>query len=189
VAQVSLGPRQVTSGPARPAITDVMPQVLGSVFTCLALHRAKWTAWEAQEEVPVIGDLPVPAEPEIPAAPRPFGETLGPAVRDLEPVLSQVLSGTTRAGLVALTERDARPEAFSDDLWGRILAEFAAAHAHEVLPRDHLFMALTPLYLGRVDAFVAAHRTDAPETVEHRLEALGTAFAHQRKYWLECWNA
>lgn len=189
VAQVSLGPRQLTGGAARPALTDVMQQVVGSAFTCLALHRAKWTTWETAEDVPLIGDLAVPDEPDVPASPRPLAESLGPVVHDLQPVLEQVLTGSTLAGLLTLTERGTKPEAFTDELWGRVLAEFAGAHAHQTLPRDHLFMALTPLYLGRVDAFVAAHRLDSPQAVEARLQTLNASFEHQRKYWLECLSA
>jgi hypothetical protein len=189
VGQVCLGPRTVTAGPSRPALADVMRQVVGSLFTCLSLHEERWTKFEMTEEVPLLGALPPLEESAPPAAPAPIAETLGSAVLDLEPVLTSILRPDTHAGLRALADRGARPEAYSDELWGRIVAEFAAAHASERLPRDHLFMALVPLYLGRYDAFVAAHRLEPPQAVREQIDALGDVFERLRPHWIECWNA
>jgi glucosylglycerate synthase len=189
VAQVCLGPRTLTGGPSRPALADVMQQVVGSLFTCLALHEEHWMQLETSEDVPVLGTLSPVEEPGPPPEPAPIAESLGAAVLDLEPVLARVLRSHTHAGLRALAERGTRPEAFTDDLWGHIVAEFAAAHASEKLARDHLFMALVPLYLGHLDAFVAVHRNDPPGVVAQHLAALSDTFERLRPYWVECWNA
>jgi hypothetical protein len=189
VAQASLGLGHATvDAPAGPALDEVMRQVVGAMFTCLALHRSRWTAWETAEDLPVIGDLAPATEPDPPPAPAPLAERLGAGVRDHAAALERVLAPATRAALIAVLDPSAAPEAFTDDLWGRILAEFSIAHARETVPRDALFVALAPLYLGRLDAFAAAHRLDPPQAVEARLFALDASFANLRTYWLECWT-
>ena len=47
---------------------------------------------------------------------------------------------------------------FSDDLWARVIYDFALGHHYAVVHRDHLLRSLTPLYLGRTAAYVLATR-------------------------------
>ena len=48
---------------------------------------------------------------------------------------------------------------FPDDLWARVVYDFALGHHYAVVHRDHLLRSLVPLYLGRTAAFVLATPT------------------------------
>jgi len=50
------------------------------------------------------------------------------------------------------------------------------AYHEQRLPRDHLLRALTPLYLGRVAAFLRETHVGTPARIPAVLEAVGRAF-------------
>jgi len=52
---------------------------------------------------------------------------------------------------------------FPDDLWARIVYEFALGHHYAVVYREQLLRSLVPLYLGRTAAYVQATRTATAE--------------------------
>src|SRR5262249_61131380 len=74
---------------------------------------------------------------------------------------------------------------FSDDLWARVIYDFALAHHYSVVHRDHLLRSLTPLYLGRTAAFVLATRGVDAAATETQLEAVAAAVGRQKTSLVE----
>ena len=64
----------------------------------------------------------------------------------------------------------------------------AAAYHHQVLPREHLLKSLTPLYLGRIAAFVLATQGLTSAEAEHVIEHLCQSFEKHKPYLLERWD-
>ena len=78
---------------------------------------------------------------------------------------------------------------FPDDLWARVVYDFALGHHYSVVHRDHLLRSLTPLYLGRTAAFVLATATaSAAGQPGGQLDAVGAAFERQKSYLVEHWR-
>ena len=69
---------------------------------------------------------------------------------------------------------------FLPALWARVITDFAVAHHERRLPRDHLLRALTPLYLGRVAAFVLETQAASSPGAADALERVGLAFEAER---------
>ena len=61
-----------------------------------------------------------------------------------------------------------------------MVGEFAVAHHERRLPRDHLLRALTPLYLGRVAAFVLETQASSPPGAIDAVERVGLAFEAEK---------
>jgi hypothetical protein len=99
-----------------------------------------------------------------------------------------VLPPATLVELKRLTQL--APEAFrlADDLWARIVYDFALAFRLRSMSRDHVLGALTPLYRAWVASYAAEVRTAAAAAVEQRLERLGTAFETQKPYFVSRWR-
>ncbi len=57
-----------------------------------------------------------------------------------------------------------------DELWTRVVMDFACAHKHQRVARNHLLKSLTPLYLARVASFVTETRHLVSSEVEERIE-------------------
>ena len=70
--------------------------------------------------------------------------------RNLQEVWSLVLSPATILELKRLTRAAAEQFRMPDELWVRVIYDFALAHRLRVMSRDHLLRSLTPLYLAWV---------------------------------------
>jgi hypothetical protein len=91
-------------------------------------------------------------------------------LKDLLPLWEQALSDETLVQLYPLGLLGPEDFRFPPALWARVIADFAVAHHERRLPRDHLLRSLTPLYLGRIAAYVletqAARSPRAAEVLE-----------------------
>src|SRR5207302_711690 len=84
-------------------------------------------------------------------------------VRDLGGIWELILAPDTLGEVLVLETAPASAVRFPDDLWARIVYEFALGHHYAVVYREHLLRSLVPLYLGRTAAYVEATRTATAE--------------------------
>ncbi len=77
---------------------------------------------------------------------------------------------------------------FSDELWARVVYDFALGYHLRVMGRDHLLEAITPLYLGWAASFTGEMRNGTEEAIEERLERLSRHFETQKKYLISRWR-
>jgi hypothetical protein len=174
-AQAALGPRLISASRKRPALPDVFQQVMDAVCACLELHDSYWLARDGAEAVPCFGSL----TGAMPSGPRPDAAGMADAfardVAALHPVLENILSAPTLAGV---TEAAADPSrlVYSDELWAATVFEFVLAYHRAVMTREHVTQTLLPLYLGRTASFLLEHGSSGPIAVDAALEALCLAF-------------
>jgi hypothetical protein len=106
--------------------------------------------------------------------------------RDLTAIWELILSPETLAEVLALESEGSLR--FPDDLWARVVYDFALGHHYSVVHRDHLLRSLTPIYLGRTAAFVQATRVATAAATQTALEAVAVAFERQKTYLVEHWR-
>src|SRR5262245_12366331 len=70
---------------------------------------------------------------------------------------------------------------FPPALWARVVLDFAVAHHERRLPRDHLLRSLTPLYLGRVAAFLRTAGRASRDGLTGTLDQIGRAFEAEKE--------
>jgi hypothetical protein len=109
-------------------------------------------------------------------------------LKDLLPVWEQIIPEGTLARLYPLALL--APEEFKLPLplWARLVSDFAVAFHERRLPREHLLRALTPLYLGRVAAFVAESRATPLDRVAETFEMIDRAFEMEREHLVARWR-
>jgi hypothetical protein len=78
-------------------------------------------------------------------------------------------------GLLAVEEFQ-----FPPALWARVVCDFALAFHERRLSRDHLLRALTPLYLGRVAAFLLEAQAAPAARLPVILETIDRAFEEEK---------
>ncbi len=109
-------------------------------------------------------------------------------LKDLLPVWEQIVPEPTLAELYPLALLTADEFRLSPRLWARIVADFAVAYHDRRLPRDHLLRALTPLYLGRVAAFIVQARQTPLERMSEIFETIDRAFEDEREHLVARWR-
>jgi hypothetical protein len=183
-----LGPHAVRSRTRTNDLPTMLAETVGAAFTLMDRHQDLWLEVRGSEPLPSVGTphppLVDPRALEVDAMLDAF--RLG--VRDLGTIWEMILSSDT-LGEVLVLESSAGPVfRFPDDLWARIVYEFALGHHYAVVHRDHLLRSLVPLYLGRTAAYIQATYTANAEETERLLEATAAAFERQKSYLVEQWR-
>lgn len=189
LAQAHLGPCVYAPRADTPGLPELFQHVVGAAFECLEAHADRWRGREGVEPVPALGEPRHAAGPPLAVDTAPLVERFRLGVRELVPLLGEILSPGTRSALEAVAASgDGAPD-LGDALWAATVMEFAAAHHRRVMNAEHLTQALVPLYLGRTASFLAELARDGEFDLGARLAALDDAFAAARPRLVERWGA
>lgn len=184
--EVFLGPKDE----ARPGsdLVGALRQTVGNLFCFLDANESSWKSIQGSEPVPVEnGSAEITSEP-LRINPHRMHAMFQSGVRDLQPVLSSVLTDRTLAELTACANQSKEMFHFPDELWVKIIYEFASSYHRSVISRDHIIQALAPIYRGKIYEFLIANRQASAEEIEERVEAICVAFERNKPYLLQLWN-
>jgi hypothetical protein len=164
----------------------MLAQTLGAAFTVMQRHEDLWLEVRGTEPIPSVGDpLPVGVE-DAAVDVEGMQEAFRQGARDLTPIWELILAPDTLAEVLAL-DGGGRLR-FPDDLWARVVYDFALGHHYSVVHRDHLLRSLAPLYLGRTAAYVLASGPVGAAATQAQLDAVAAAFERQKPYLVEHWR-
>lgn len=188
LAEAWLGPLRVESRTRATDLPAMVAQAVGGVFALMDRAEELWLEVRGSEAVPAVGQPQAPsAEPAAVDVER-MVDAFGRGLRDLTSIWESVLAPETLGEVLSLDAPEPRRFRFPDDLWARVVYDFALGHHWGVVHRDHLLRSLVPLYLGRTAAFVLATREADPLAVVAQLEAVGQAFERRKPYLVERWR-
>jgi hypothetical protein len=109
--------------------------------------------------------------------------------RDLQEIWSLVLPPATLFELRKLSRLSLEQFRMPDELWSRIVYDFALAHRLRTINRDHLLKSMTPLYLAWVASYALELSTGGEAAAsEQRLERLSIAYESSKPYLLSRWR-
>jgi hypothetical protein len=108
--------------------------------------------------------------------------------RDLPEVWSLVLPPASLFELRKLSSLAPGQFRMPDELWARIVYDFALGHRLRTINRDHLLRAMTPLYLGWLASYALEMQNATVRAAEQRLERLCQAFEANRPYLVSRWR-
>jgi hypothetical protein len=187
ISQAYLGAR--TYPPADWTIVSaLLSQVLGPIFLVMEKTAACWQKARNSTPIRTLNEpAPVPqttANVEIGHLVNSF--QLG--VRDLQEIWSLVLPPATLIELRKLSRLAPEQFRLPDELWARIIYDFALAHRLRTINRDHLLRSLTPLYLGWVASYAREMESSDSNAAEQRLERLAVAFETAKPYLVSRWR-
>ena len=169
-------------------LSSVMAQVLSPVFLDMERNAVFWQRMRGSVPLPTIGD-PVPVSQDTSSLEiGRMVELFELGNRDLQEIWGLVLPPATLFELRKLSRLPAEQFQMPDELWARIVYDFALAHRLQTISRDHLLKSMTPLYL----AWVASYANDLEKSkgngIEQRLERLSVAFESAKSYLVSRWR-
>jgi hypothetical protein len=186
VCEAWLGRHEVRSHTRASDLPAMLAQTLGAVFTVMERHGDLWLEVRGSEPIPAVGEPTPPGVEPLTVDVDAMLEAFQQGARDLTSIWELVLAPDTLAEVLAL-DAGGRLR-FPDDLWARVVYDFALGHHYSVVHRDHLLRSLAPLYLGRTAAFVLATRTADALATQARLDGAAMAFERQKSYLVEHWR-
>ena len=181
-----LGRHEVRSRTRATDLPAMLAQTLGAAFTVMQRHEDLWLEVRGSEPLPAVGEpAPVGIEP-MTVDVEGMQDAFRQGARDLTAIWELILAPDTLAEVLAL-EGGGRLR-FPDDLWARVVYDFALGHHYSVVHREHLLRSLAPLYLGRTAAFVLASRAVGAAASQAQLDSVAEAFERQKPYLVEHWR-
>jgi glycosyltransferase involved in cell wall biosynthesis len=164
-------------------------QVVSSVFGLMREYENLWEGVKESQPVPTFGfHYEVGLEPVSVNVERMIGNfRLG--IRDLMEIWSKVLLPEITLSLESIARLSDEAFSFPQDLWVRIIYDFAIAYHQGIIHREHLLKSMIPLYLGRVASFVKENEKSSAEEVETKLESLCHVFEEKKPYLVEHWES
>jgi hypothetical protein len=169
-------------------LTTVLSQTVGSLYADMTTHAALWQRIRGSQQVETLAVPVAPPADGAPADTTPMLETFQLGFRNLQEVWSLVLPPVTLLELKRLARPSTSRFHLPDELWVRIIYDFALAYRLRTISRAHLLGALTPLYLGWVASYALEVGNASPAEAEQRLEKLARAYEEGKPYLLSRWR-
>jgi hypothetical protein len=169
-------------------ISSRIAQVLGPVFLDIERNAAFWQRMRGSVPVPSIGEPGLAPQDPGPLEISRMIESFQLGNRDLQEIWGLVLPPSTLFELRKLARLAADQFHMPDELWARIVYDFALAHRLRTISRDHLLKSMTPLYLAWVASYAQDMKNDADLTVDQRLERLSAAYESCKSYFVARWR-
>ena len=171
-------------------MSSLVAQVLGPVFLEMERLAACWQRTRGSVSVPVRGE-PVTSSKDTGNTDININrmmETFQLGLRDLQEIWSLVLPPATLFELRKLSRLTPEQGHLPDELWARIVYDFALAHRLRTINRDHLLKSMTPLYLAWVGSHARELQTSSAAVVEQRIERLSLAYEAAKPYLISRWR-
>ena len=189
LGEVSLGVRaRGARGEEALDLGGTIAQVVGALFADLELRAGLWQRARGQVPVERLG---APAVTPMDAPPVDLERLIDAfrlGFRELRDIWSWVLPPRTIIDLKKLIDRPAAEFHLDDELWARVVYDFAIGYRLRVVAREHLLRSLVPLYSGWLASYICQVRQGSPEAADLRIEALAEAFEAQKSYLIARWR-
>ncbi len=187
LCQSFLGPNLHASRSSAQDIVGAIQHVVGALFRCMEIQESYWLDGAEARAVPVFGfEYSSGLEPRRLNRKKMF-LMFQNGVDQLAPVLESILSPGTLKDIQNISRGDGRAFSFPEELWVKLIYEFAASYHRTVINRDHLLQALTPLYRGKICSVLLEQQRADAEEIEEKLENLCQHYEKLKPRLAERW--
>jgi glucosylglycerate synthase len=169
-------------------LSSLIAQVLGPVFLDMEQNAGCWQRVRGSISVPTIGDPAFVSRDTGSVDISRMVESFQLGNRELQEIWGLVLPPATLFELRKLLRSSPEQFHMPDELWVRIIYDFALAHHLRTISRDHLLKSMTPLYLGWVASYAIELQSVGVPTIEQRLERMSLAYEASKPYLVSRWR-
>ena len=169
-------------------MSSVLADVLTPVFVDMERNAPFWQRARVSVPLPVVGE-PLPLDQDSPAVDtRAMVESFQLGNRELQEIWGLVLPPSSLFELRKLSRLPVEQFRLPDELWVRIVYDFALAHRLRTISRDHLLRSMTPLYLAWVASYAHDLTLAGAMSPARRLERLALAYEAGKSYLVSRWR-
>jgi hypothetical protein len=190
LGEAELGVRMHRSrGEAARDLGTTIVQVVGSLFADLEARAARWQRRRGSVPVQQFG-MSAAAPPLQPTSVdiERLIESCRLGYRELRDIWTWVLPPRAIVDLRKLVDGPRAQFRLDDELWARIVYDFALGFRLRVLAREHLLRSLVPLYSGWLASFILQVGDLSAESADQRVEDLAATFEAQKPYLIARWR-
>ena len=169
-------------------LSSLLAQILGPVFLEMERNVAAWQKARGSQPVPTFGEPSFLTEKTESVEVNRMVESFQLGIRNLQEIWGLVLPPATLLELRKLSRAASEQFRMADELWARIVYDFALGHRLRTISREHLLRAITPLYLGWVASYALEMETAGAVIIDQRLEKLSQAYEAAKPYLVSRWR-
>jgi hypothetical protein len=169
-------------------LSSLLAGVLGPVFLEMERQAALWQGIRASNALPGFGSPEPVSEDTGTVDVQRMVESFRLGAQNLQDVWGLILPPTTFLELRKLARLPPDQFRMPDDLWVRIVYDFALGHRQRTISRDHLLRSITPLYLGWIASYALEMDTGEPARIEARIERLARSYEAGKPYLVSRWR-
>jgi hypothetical protein len=185
-ARLGTGPRMKRDGV--PELSSILTNIVGALYSSMEETAELWQRVRGSQPVPTFGLRFDTQDEPPPADVNPMIESFRIGYENLREIWALVLPPATLLEIRKISREPAGSFSMNDELWARIIYDFAIGHRLGAVSRDHLLRALTPLYVGWAASFVLSVKALRTAQVEERIERLALAYEAQKPYLISRWR-
>jgi glycosyltransferase involved in cell wall biosynthesis len=168
-------------------LSAMLTQVVSSVFSLIEEYVPVWNKVKSSEPVKTYGFVYTVGLEPVHVNLEGLIDKFRLGAKELLSIYETFLSKDMICLISNISEKHINEFQFPDNLWARIIYQYALAYHKKIISTSHLLKSLTPLYLGKVASFVMELKNSSADDVEHRLEKLCAAFEVEKNYLIENW--
>jgi hypothetical protein len=169
-------------------MSSVLADVLNPVFVDMERNAAFWQRSRVSVPVQALGEPFLLDQDSTALDTRSMVDSFQLGNRELQEIWSLVLPPSSLFELRKLSRLPVEQFRMPDELWVRIVYDFALAHRLRTISRDHLLRSMTPLYLGWVASYAHDLTLAGAMSPERRLERLSVAYEAGKSYLVSRWR-
>jgi glucosylglycerate synthase len=169
-------------------VSSLLAEILGPVFLTMEKYAACWQRTRISSPVNILNESPSPPQIAGTVEISRMVNSFQLGIRDLQEIWGLVLPPTTLFELKKVSRLAPEQFRIPDELWVRIIYDFALAHRLRTINRDHLLRSLTPLYMGWVASYARELEAFDETAVEQRIERLSLAYEIGKPYLVSRWR-
>lgn len=171
------------------ALGPMFIQVVGTLFSLMSRYEHRWKAVSHSEPAPLYG-------PEVEQEPDPLEVSLSLMIDKLRAGVAeqmglweQILTRQDMDAVRRIANLPLDAYTFPEDLWARVVFDFAVAYNKSGLAPDQVILGMTPLYNGRTAGLVAQSREmSSAEFETNVIEAQARVFEQLKPVLIEKWE-
>jgi glucosylglycerate synthase len=169
-------------------MSSVLADVLTPVFVEMERNAPFWQRTRVSVPLPAVGEAFALDQDSPPVDIRAMVESFQLGNRELQEIWSLVLPPSSLFELRKLSRLAVEQFRLPDELWVRIVYDFALAHRLRTISRDHLLRSMTPLYLGWVASYANDLTLPGAMSPARRLERLALSYEAGKSYLVSRWR-
>ena len=187
VVEVHCGPR-IYPPVDWTGLSSILADVLGPIFLDMERKAPCWQRTRVAASVRAIGEPVVLDKDAGVIETARMVESFQLGNRELQEIWGLVLPPSSLFELRKLARLPLEQFHMPDELWVRIVYDFALAHRLRTISRDHLLRSMTPLYLAWVASYAQDLKASGVTSAERRLERLSLAYEAGKSYLVSRWR-
>lgn len=170
------------------SLAPMFEQVVGSLFGLMRKYEVKWKAIKGSQSVDLFGEEGVEQPLSFRVDFLKLIRNFKTGFKKYESLISGILQKETFQEVKAMSQSHLNKLHFSDELWARVVFDFAVAYNFGPVPSSTVIEALVPLYFAKTASFILNTKYMSSTLAEAIVEGTAEVFEEQKEYLIKNWD-